>query len=158
MVTQPFYAEGLRFSCKRCSSCCRHESGYVFLCREDLDTLAAVQGVKAEEFIAAWCRWVSFGQGPEYLSLKERANYDCIFWKEGCMVYAGRPLQCRTFPFWDSIVASPAAWGKAGLECPGMGQGEFYSMARIEKRRRARLSRPVITRESPAQSSKGSGS
>jgi Fe-S-cluster containining protein len=156
MTTQPFYAEGLRFSCKRCSSCCRYESGYVFLSREDIDTLAAAQAMERGEFIAAWCRWVSFGQAIEYLSLKERANYDCIFWREGCMMYSSRPLQCRTFPFWDSIVVSPAAWGKAGLECPGMGQGEFHSMARIEECRRARLDQPVITRKIRVKS-KGSG-
>jgi Fe-S-cluster containining protein len=148
MTKQPFYAGGLRFTCKRCSSCCRHESGYVFLSREDLDAMAAAQEMGCGEFVKTWCRWVSFGQELEYLSLKEKANYDCIFWKDGCVVYPSRPLQCRTFPFWDSIVCSAAAWEKAGLECPGIGEGEFYSMARIEERAQARLSQPVIIRNS----------
>jgi Fe-S-cluster containining protein len=147
MIKQPFYAGGLRFSCKRCSSCCRHESGYVFLSREDLDSLAAAQGMERGEFIVTWCRWVSFGQEAEYLSLREKANYDCIFWKEGCLVYSNRPLQCRTFPFWDSIVCSPAAWEKAGQGCPGMGQGELYSRARIEERAQARSVQPPVTRK-----------
>jgi Fe-S-cluster containining protein len=147
MTKQPFYAGGLRFTCKRCSSCCRHESGYVFLSKEDLDALAAVQGMGQGEFIKTWCRWVSVGREAEYLSLKEKANYDCIFWKDGCLVYPGRPLQCRTFPFWDSVVCSPAAWEKAGLECPGIGQGELYDMAHINKQAQARLSQPPITRD-----------
>ena len=35
-MSEPFYAEGLRFSCERCSACCRGEPGYVFLTKEDL--------------------------------------------------------------------------------------------------------------------------
>jgi Fe-S-cluster containining protein len=146
MAKQPFYAEGLRFTCKRCSSCCRYESGYVFLSREDLEALAAAQGMGQEEFVKTWCRWVSFDWETEYLSLKEKAGYDCIFWKDGCLVYSSRPLQCRTFPFWDSVVSSPDAWGKAGRDCPGIGEGELHSMALIESRLKARLSQPVITR------------
>jgi Fe-S-cluster containining protein len=152
MAKQPFYTEGLRFTCKRCSSCCRYESGYVFLSREDLEALAAAQGMGQEEFVETWCRWVSFGQKTEYLSLKEKADYDCIFWKDGCLVYSSRPLQCRTFPFWDSVVSSPEAWGKTGRECPGIEEGELHSMARIETCLKARLSQPVITR-----GNKGSG-
>ncbi|MDR0399776.1 MAG: YkgJ family cysteine cluster protein [Treponema sp.] len=147
MAKQPFYAGGLRFTCKRCSSCCRYESGYVFLSREDLAVLAADQGMGQKEFMKTWCRWVSFDQETEYLSLKEKANYDCIFWRDGCLVYPNRPLQCRTFPFWDSIVSSPELWEKNRLECPGMGEGELHSMARIESYRQARLAQPVVTRE-----------
>lgn len=147
MVEQSFYAEGLRFSCGRCSSCCRHEQGYVFLSREDLDSLAAAMNVGQKECQAIWCRWVSFGDGCEYLSLKEKLNYDCIFWNEGCTVYQQRPLQCRTFPFWDSILVSAEAWENAGRECPGIGRGKLHSMTCIEAYRQARLSQPVITRK-----------
>jgi Fe-S-cluster containining protein len=148
MKKETFYADGLRFSCIRCSCCCRYESGYVFLSREDVDTLAGVQDMGYEAFIKTWCRWVYFGGEIEYLSLKEKVNNDCIFWKDGCMVYQSRPLQCRTFPFWDSILVSAAAWENAKSECPGMGQGELHSMTHIENCCQARLDRPVITRKS----------
>jgi Fe-S-cluster containining protein len=143
----PFYAGGLRFSCTRCSTCCRYESGYVFLSGEDLDILTAALGMARGDFIKTWCRWVPLGEETEYLSLKEKLNDDCIFWKDGCTVYRSRPLQCRTFPFWDSVVASAGAWERAGRECPGMGRGELYSMARIEDYLRARVSRPPLTRK-----------
>jgi Fe-S-cluster containining protein len=108
--------------------------------------MARVQALGRDEFIKIWCRWVSFGEEIEYLSLKEKVNYDCIFWKDGCMVYENRPLQCRTYPFWDAILVSSDAWKNAGRECPGIGQGELHSMAQIEKSRQARLDQPVITR------------
>jgi Fe-S-cluster containining protein len=147
MPERSFYAEGLRFSCGRCSSCCRYEQGYVFLSWKDLDSLAAALNMERQECMTAWCRWVSFGDGPEYLSLKEKLNYDCVFWDKGCTVYQQRPLQCRTFPFWDSILVSAAAWENAGRECPGIGRGKLHSMAYIEACRQARLSQPVITRK-----------
>ena len=33
------------------------------------------------------------------LCLKEKPNFDCILWKDGCEAYEGRPVQCRTYPF-----------------------------------------------------------
>jgi Fe-S-cluster containining protein len=146
MPKQPFYAEGLRFSCARCSACCRYESGYVFLSEKDIGLLAAGQKMDRDAFIKAYCRWVAFGGGVEHLSLKEKLNYDCIFWQDGCGVYAGRPLQCRTYPFWDSIMVSAEAWERAKSECPGMEKGELHSMSKIEAGLEARRTEPVITR------------
>ncbi|MDR2135106.1 MAG: YkgJ family cysteine cluster protein [Treponema sp.] len=147
MEQLPFYSGGLRFSCTRCSACCRYESGYVFLSREDLDILAAALDMAGGDFVKTWCRWVPLGGGTEYLSLKEKLNDDCIFWKDGCTVYRSRPLQCRTFPFWDSVVVSAEAWESAGRGCPGMGRGELRGMAYIEGCLRARASQPPLARK-----------
>jgi Fe-S-cluster containining protein len=82
--------------------------------------------------IAVYCRWIPQGGGVERLSLKEKSNYDCIFWKDGCSVYKGRPLQCRNFPFWESLLVSPEAWKTVAESCPGMGNGEYHSMDYIK--------------------------
>jgi len=82
-------------------------------------------------FIAAWCRWVSFDRGGERLSLKEKSNFDCIFWNAGCEVYHARPLQCRAFPFWENVVSSPNAWEDAGCGCPGINAGELHDSREI---------------------------
>jgi Fe-S-cluster containining protein len=119
----------------------------VFLSERDLDTLAVEQKMRREDFIKAYCRWVCPGGLGEYLSLKEKFGYDCIFWKNGCTVYRSRPLQCRSFPFWDSVLSSPASWKAAGASCPGMGKGEFHSLAQIEAWLQARLAEPVIIRD-----------
>jgi len=128
----PFYADGLRFSCTRCSRCCRHDPGYVFLSRADLDALAAGTGLKEEKFIETCCRKVETG-GHIRLSLKEKPNYDCIFWEAGgCRVYGYRPFQCRSYPFWHSNLGSPRQWKVLGSECPGVGTGELHSREEIE--------------------------
>jgi Fe-S-cluster containining protein len=145
-MEQPFYLDGLRFSCARCSACCRHESGFVFLSEQDLTRLAAASQMEYTEFVKTWCRWIPAGIGRERLSLKEKSNYDCVFWDSGCVVYNARPLQCRTFPFWDSILASPDAWQAAGAECPGMGTGAAHSQSEIEACLRLRDAEPVLER------------
>jgi Fe-S-cluster containining protein len=131
MSDQPFYAAGLRFSCRRCSSCCRHESGFVYLSENDLSRLANEFKMEYTAFIQTWCRWVPFDRGgahgDERLALKEKSNFDCIFWNAGCTVYHARPLQCRAFPFWDVVVCSPKAWENAGRGCSGINTGELHN-------------------------------
>jgi len=137
MSDLPFLAAGLRFSCKRCSSCCRHESGFVYLSENDLSRLAHKFKMEYTAFIQTWCRWVPFdwgkGREGERLSLKEKSNFDCIFWNDGCTVYRARPLQCETFPFWDNIVCSARAWEAAGKSCPGINSGEKHTREEIER-------------------------
>jgi Fe-S-cluster containining protein len=134
MSEQHFYDSGLRFSCVRCSSCCRHESGFVYLSENDLARLAREFEMEYTAFIQTWCRWVSFERESERLALKEKSNFDCIFWNEaGCRAYQARPLQCRAFPFWDSVVCSGEAWEQAGSGCPDINSGELHMRDEIEK-------------------------
>jgi Fe-S-cluster containining protein len=158
--TRPFYEQGLNFSCRRCSACCRHEPGFVFLTRRDLDSLAGILRMDRRALIAVYCRWVPFtprgsdelegsfprGQARETLSLKEKSNFDCIFWKNGCTVYEARPVQCRTFPFWKSIVHSLASWKECMKDCPGIGKGRVYSRGEIEHMLTQESLEPIITR------------
>ena len=128
---EPFCEAGLRFSCTRCSSCCRKESGFVYLSENDLSRLSKELQMDYTAFIKTWCRWVSFEAGRERLSLREKSNFDCIFWNDGCTVYHARPLQCRAFPFWDHVVCSRDAWEAAGVQCPGINNGDLHGRDEI---------------------------
>jgi uncharacterized protein len=148
MIERPFYAEGLKFSCTRCSSCCRHESGFVYLSENDLSRLANEFKMDYTAFVQAWCRWIPFTQNRERLSLKEKSNFDCILWNNSCTVYNARPLQCRSFPFWgDHVLCSQKAWEAAGRDCPGINNGELHSREKIEGFIRQMEEEPVIERE-----------
>ncbi|MDR2070928.1 MAG: YkgJ family cysteine cluster protein [Treponema sp.] len=144
MPDDSLYARGLCFSCTRCSACCRFEPGYVFLSRTDADILASFLNMEYTGFIRTYCRWINGYEGKARLSLKEKANYDCIFWKNGCTVYPGRPRQCRTFPFWPEILLSGETWGNAGLSCPGIGKGKRYDRSYIELQLKEQQADPVI--------------
>ncbi|MFP3042988.1 YkgJ family cysteine cluster protein [Treponema primitia] len=143
-VDRPFYAQGLRFSCARCSECCRIDPGFVFLRKKDTEILVSALKMKYTEFVEFYCRWVPDLDGVEQLSLKEKANFDCIFWKNGCSVYEARPLQCRTFPFWPSILQSTDSW--EAMNCPGMRKGALHSMMEIESILTRQKAEPFIKR------------
>ena len=168
----PFYAQGLRFSCTRCSSCCRFEKGYVFLSQKDASKLAASLNMDYNNFIERYCRWIPSMNGGQNrkleLSLKEKSNYDCIFWtpelstspqgglygtvsgvpNEGCQVYESRPLQCRSFPFWQSVLSNKGSWEMTSKDCPGMGRGVHFSQDSIKKWLAMRHNEPIISRNS----------
>ena len=127
-----FYSNGLSFACRQCSHCCRHEPGYVYLRRSDVVRLAKGLNTKHADFIETYCRWIDDSDRKKRLSLKEKANYDCIFWKDGCLVYEHRPLQCRSFPFWEDNLSSKRSWNAAASECPGMNSGTVHSQETIE--------------------------
>ncbi|MDR2964459.1 MAG: YkgJ family cysteine cluster protein [Treponema sp.] len=133
MKDESFYASGLNFSCQRCSSCCRHDAGYVYLSENDIEKLIAKLETDRDSFIGLYCRLVKNWNGNKTLSLKEKSNKDCIFWesKKGCIVYGARPLQCKLFPFWESILFSKDSWKMASESCPGMNLGKHYSKEEI---------------------------
>ena len=99
-----------------------------------------------DSFIKTYCRWVMALNGNEVLSLKEKSNKDCILWNSGCIVYMARPLQCRTFPFWENIISSYKAWKIAASGCKGMDSGELHTESEINHCIKMRAAEQVINR------------
>ena len=99
-----------------------------------------------EELTETYCRWIPCENGTWQLSLKEKSNFDCVFWvpESGCSVYKTRPLQCRAFPFWDSVLSSGKSWKETGKDCPGIGRGTLVSAKLIKKWLAMRQKEPII--------------
>jgi Fe-S-cluster containining protein len=130
---EPFYKDGLRFGCVRCSNCCRHTPGYVFLVEKDIKRLLTGTGLELQSFLERFCREIVLS-GIHRISLKEKENYDCIFWeKDGCSVYRFRPMQCRSYPFWSGNLYSRHAWEQLKDSCPGVGRGRLHTRREIER-------------------------
>jgi len=146
MKNEGFYTSGLKFSCKRCSACCRHDSGYVYLSENDLKNLISALKMDKNSVLSVYCRWVIDWRGQESLSLKEKSNNDCILWENGCTVYDSRPVQCNTFPFWESIMQSAQSWEIAASGCPGINSGKLHTEDDINRHLKLRNSEPVINR------------
>ena len=128
-----FYKSGLAFECQRCLYCCSTEPGYVFLSDLDIENGSKSLGIAKDEFVQIYCRYIDFGT-YWMISLKERSNYDCIFLTpKGCSIYSGRPVQCRTYPFWKGIMESEKSWKEEGSSCPGIGKGRKVPCAMIEE-------------------------
>ena len=128
-----FYEKGLSFECQRCSFCCGHSPGFVYLSKNDLFSLCNFFNTSVENFIEKYCRWADYYFGTQVLSLKEKKNYDCILWKNGCSAYSARPVQCRTYPFWSWMLKDKEVWNECARECPGMNKGRLWTVEEIEK-------------------------
>ena len=129
MSEAPWYAAGLRFSCRRCGACCTGEPGHVWLGAGEAAALAARFGMTEAAFIARYAR-LDWG----LWSLREEADGRCVLYEPGggCTAYEARPRQCRTWPFWPRVIADREAWEREAADCPGMGGGELHGRERIE--------------------------
>lgn len=127
----PWYAQGLRFECVRCGRCCTGAPGDVWVGDEEIRTLQEHSGLSPVGFRRAHLKASLLR--PQ--RLREKVNCDCTFYEpeRGCRVYALRPRQCRTWPFWRQSLRSPEAWAEAAATCPGMNQGRLYTTAEIER-------------------------
>jgi uncharacterized protein len=143
---KPWFKDGLSFQCTQCGNCCTGGPGFVWVSDEEIDRLAEHFKLSREETIRQHTRKI---EGR--LSLKEKRDdkgeYPCVFLTtfekpdgstgRGCSIYHVRPLQCRTWPFWDGNLMTPRSWDHAGKKCPGLNKGTHYTQEQIESLRDA---------------------
>ena len=129
-MTELWYQDGLRFRCTRCGSCCRG-AGNVWIADDEIATLATSLEMSDAQFRVAYTRRAGDG-----IVLRQKRNQDCVFWSSGhgCSVYAQRPRQCGSYPFWSAIVHSRENWGAEAGSCPGIGAGELHPAEEIVAR------------------------
>lgn len=133
-MSQLWYRDGLKFECTQCGGCCSGAPGFVWVDEQEIEALAAAVGMEREAFGDKFLRRV----GARW-SLIEYPDGDCIFLDpqtRGCSVYAARPIQCRTWPFWGSNLKTPADWQETCRDCPGAGSGRLYTVKQIESARK----------------------
>ncbi|MCD8141545.1 MAG: YkgJ family cysteine cluster protein [Planctomycetaceae bacterium] len=129
---RPWYAEGLHFQCQGCGDCCRGPGGYVWVTMQEAQDIAAAISMDFDRFAATMLR-----QTPSGLAIVDGAHGDCplLDANGGCRVYHQRPVQCRTWPWWDENLASPDRWQDAATRCSGMNKGPAHSLLVIESER-----------------------
>ena len=151
MEKDEWFKDGLQFECTGCGNCCTGGPGYVWVSDEEISRLAEHLQISVTEVRKRYCRKLS-----GHVSLKEkppnsRGEYDCVFLKEIpsepvdgkpqvkriCTVYPVRPLQCRTWPFWQGNLSSRHAWEGASRRCPGINAGRKWTREQIIARRDA---------------------
>jgi Fe-S-cluster containining protein len=129
MNDRPWYHAGLRFECTQCGGCCTGAPGYVWVNGADIAALAEAVRLNREEFERRYVRRVGIRK-----SLVEFPSGDCVFFhgeSRSCQVYDHRPRQCRTWPFWASNLATPAAWEQMCERCPGGNRGRVVPLGKI---------------------------
>jgi len=106
-------------ACNSCEGrCCTGESGNIFVSQNEIENIVDILKIDIAIFFKEYLIKKNYK-----FSLKERKvgdSYDCIFFDResmGCLIYEARPLQCRTFPFWDYYKSRV---DELKLECPGI--------------------------------------
>jgi len=106
-------------ACASCGgNCCTGESGNIFVSVTEITAIAKLLEMDEKEFRREYLHKVAYRY-----SLKEKifnGSYDCVFFDRslnGCSIYQERPLQCRTFPFWDYFRHRV---DELKAECPGI--------------------------------------
>lgn len=135
---KPWWAEGIPFECQGSGRCCvsRGAYGYVYVTLEDRRRLAQALQLPTARFTREYCLKAEDGQF--YLDSPEP---ECRF-LDGtrCSVYAARPTQCRTWPFWPENMRAKA-WTRIADFCPGIGRGDVVPaetiIALLREQRRA---------------------
>jgi len=128
---------GLRFECTQCGKCCTRRGRYahVYVTDDEARALAALLGVSLAHFRRRYTFTDKYGW--EQLRFEGDA---CPFLEvpsNRCKVYDGRPVQCRTFPFWEEMV-DEHGWTEAAKSCcEGLGRGRVWPRAEVEASMRA---------------------
>lgn len=130
-MSEPWYAEGLRFTCTRCGNCCTGEPGFVWVGDDEVEAIAEFRGEPVAEVLGLYTRREGLRR-----SLKEKASNECVFYDPaaGCTIYPVRPRQCRTWPFWESNTKTPGDWARTAAECPGCNRGDLIPAEEITRR------------------------
>ncbi|MDO4218900.1 MAG: YkgJ family cysteine cluster protein [Synergistaceae bacterium] len=123
---------GVCFTCKMCGSCCRGETGFIWISNVEKQAIAEHLAITKEELEKKYLYPVHGKWSIRELSAKQ--NFDCIFLKgDRCTIYPVRPSQCREFPFWESMLCDEEEWEFYASRCPGMNSGKHHTIEEIQK-------------------------
>ncbi len=103
-----------------CGACCRGESGFIWVNKEEISKIARFLNIDIENFIKNYLKKVKYR-----FSLKEikvAGENICIFFDLKscrCEIYPVRPSQCVSYPFWDRYREEKHK-NEVFEECPGV--------------------------------------
>lgn len=123
-----FYKNGLRFECTGCGECCksRGKHQYVYVTLEERRELAQHLGLSTAAFTRKHCE-----QTDGWFHLRDPKR-DCQFLDgKRCSVYAARPQQCRTWPWWPDHM-NARGWKEIKPGCEGIDRGRLHPLEEIE--------------------------
>lgn len=91
-------------ACESCSgNCCIGESGYIWINIVEIEALAKYLGLTLDSFREKCLFKVGYKYSIKEIELEDN-SFACSFFdleKRRCSIYEYRPMQCRTFPFWE---------------------------------------------------------
>lgn len=90
--------------CEGCGGkCCIGESGYIWINKTEIEFLAKHLKITLDELRIKYLNKIGYKYSIKEVQL-DKNNFACTFFdleKKQCSIYEARPIQCRTFPFWE---------------------------------------------------------
>lgn len=123
---------GLKFECTECGKCCtkRDTFAHVYVDEDEVRALAGVLGITTRSFRRRYT--IRDDLGWDQIRFE---THMCPFLDAAtnrCNVYGARPVQCRTFPFWEDMVDQHGWTQTARRYCEGLGRGPVRPRAEVE--------------------------
>jgi Fe-S-cluster containining protein len=118
-----------RFACTGCGHCCtgNPKDFWVEVSRTEQVRIAKHLGISL-----AWLRRRYLVREAEGDGISMRGG-QCVFLDgKRCGIYAVRPTQCRTYPFWPELMTDKA-WRAEAKRCEGMGRGAIVPLEKIRR-------------------------
>ena len=114
----PWYRQGLHFSCTKCGKCCTGSPGFVWVTEDEIGKMAQFLNVTLMAFKRLYVRRID----QRYALIEKKSlNHSCVFYQnQQCQVYTARPLQCRSYPFWQENLLSEQNWKHTAQVCEGI--------------------------------------
>ena len=135
-MSERWYEEGLPFSCTAYGNCCksRGEYSHVYLREEEVTAMARHLEMDLVEFVRTQVKvedgWITLLPGLDQCQFLDDAGR--------CTVYEVRPVQCRTWPFWDINLDRKVWTEEVNAACPGSREGgEVHTADRVDAIARA---------------------
>ncbi len=108
-------------ACFACGGhCCTGESGYIWVKYKEIEAISNFLDLPIEDFAIMYLKKIKHRYSLIEKIREVEGDHACIFFDDeikGCSIYPVRPLQCRTFPFWDQYKTDKEEVKK---ECPGI--------------------------------------
>lgn len=130
--------KGIQFECQGSGKCCvsHGEYGHVYLTKSDRKAMAKTLGLSLSDFIQKHCD----RKHGLFVLREDRADQACRFLKDKkCEVYAARPTQCRTWPFWPEVMSAKSWKADVASFCPGVGKGRIWTEDEIVREVNAQI-------------------
>lgn len=139
-----FWKNGLSFTCTGCGGCCQNEGDTWFTIHEFYRLVSSL-GLPVEDVLDIYVSDIV----AHWVKMKHRVCIDtgveqCIFLDSSsgnkkCSIYEYRPIHCKTYPFWPTIVSTSTTWLNEGQVFSNYYNGtnaihshEAVSIARID--------------------------
>ena len=122
----------LRFACTGCGACCT--GGADHYVETSATERAAIRAFL--KLSPAWFRrryLVRVDADTTGIRLGRNGRCPFLGGDNRCRIYAVRPRQCRTYPWWPELVEKKRDWAEEARRCEGMNRGTVVPLSTIER-------------------------